>query len=332
MTPIPDGGTPGGSEGSAVVIGAGVIGLTAAVRLAQHGWNVRVLTAADPLDTTSAVAAALWYPYRANPRDSVLRWAARTMTVLTELAAGAATGVTLRQCREVSAVALEDPWWAGAVTGFRRLPPDRLPPQRAVGWEFTAPVAETTRYLPWLASQAAAAGVHLERHRVQDLRAVARTADVVVVCTGLGSRDLLGDDAVVPVRGQVVVVENPGVDVAWLDQTVEDRPTYIIPRAEDCVLGGTAQQGDWNLEPDPDTAQDITARCAELEPRVADAPILHHRVGLRPARPAVRLEAEMVDGRSVIYAYGHGGAGITLSWGCADDIVSLARSQVRARR
>ena len=44
-----------------------------------------------------------------------------------------------------------------------------------------------------------------------------------------------------------------------------------------------------------------------------------HRVGLRPVRPSVRLEAE---GR-VIHCYGHGGAGVTLSWGCADEVTQL---------
>jgi D-amino-acid oxidase len=44
-----------------------------------------------------------------------------------------------------------------------------------------------------------------------------------------------------------------------------------------------------------------------------------HRVGLRPVRPAVRLERE---GR-VIHCYGQGGAGVTLSWGCAEEVREL---------
>ncbi|HET7458205.1 MAG TPA: hypothetical protein VFJ74_11185, partial [Gemmatimonadaceae bacterium] len=50
-------------------------------------------------------------------------------------------------------------------------------------------------------------------------------------------------------------------------------------------------------------------------------------VGLRPARPAVRLEAEPREGGTVVHCYGHGGAGVTLAWGCADEVVGLvARS------
>jgi len=46
-------------------------------------------------------------------------------------------------------------------------------------------------------------------------------------------------------------------------------------------------------------------------------------VGLRPYRPSVRLEAEALPGGGVLWHnYGHGGAGVTLSWGCAREITS----------
>ncbi len=44
--------------------------------------------------------------------------------------------------------------------------------------------------------------------------------------------------------------------------------------------------------PDPAVGQDILHRCAKLEPRLSDAEVLEHRAGLRPGRPAIRLEAE----------------------------------------
>ncbi len=81
------------------------------------------------------------------------------------------------------------------------------------------------------------------------------------------------------------------------------------------------------MEPDPATAAAIFERCAWLEPRLRDAAILEHKVGLRPGRPAVRLEAEQhSSGKRLIHNYGHGGAGVTLSWGCADEVVRLARA------
>ncbi|HEY2792992.1 MAG TPA: FAD-dependent oxidoreductase, partial [Micromonosporaceae bacterium] len=71
-------------------------------------------------------------------------------------------------------------------------------------------------------------------------------------------------------------------------------------------------------------AAGIVARCAAIDPRLASARVLEHRVGLRPSRPSVRLEAVAQNGRTVIHNYGHGGSGVTLSWGCADDVVARA--------
>ena len=61
-------------------------------------------------------------------------------------------------------------------------------------------------------------------------------------------------------------------------------------------------------------------RACALVPELEGARVVRHKVGLRPARPEVRLERV----GEVIHCYGHGGAGVTLSWGCADDVVGLA--------
>jgi D-amino-acid oxidase len=72
------------------------------------------------------------------------------------------------------------------------------------------------------------------------------------------------------------------------------------------------------------TARRIVAACADVEPAIAAAAVLSHRVGLRPVRPSVRLEAEsFADGQTIVHNYGHGGAGVTLSWGCAQDAANL---------
>ncbi|HEX9336442.1 MAG TPA: FAD-dependent oxidoreductase, partial [Pseudonocardiaceae bacterium] len=84
--------------------------------------------------------------------------------------------------------------------------------------------------------------------------------------------------------------------------------------------------GDWNRAADPATAQAIIERCAAVEPRLADADVLAHLVGLRPVRSVVRVADEHVDGIRVLHNYGHGGMGVTLSWGCAREITELVRS------
>jgi len=129
-----------------------------------------------------------------------------------------------------------------------------------------------------------------------------------------------------PIRGQVVRVRNPGLERFILDEDDPKGVTYIIPRSHDCILGGTADEGEWDLEPDPETASGILDRCTRLEPRLADAEILEHRVGLRPGRPTIRLELENDPDRVTrIHNYGHGGSGITLSWGCAEETLRLVQ-------
>jgi len=52
-------------------------------------------------------------------------------------------------------------------------------------------------------------------------------------------------------------------------------------------------------------------------------------VGLRPSRKEVRLEIESLSsGRWAIHNYGHGGAGVTLSWGCADEVTRIVSSKM----
>ena len=91
------------------------------------------------------------------------------------------------------------------------------------------------------------------------------------------------------------------------------------------ILGGTAQPGLWNREPDPATAEAIIARCALIEPRLRHSRVIEHRVGLRPSRPYVRVEEQRLDDAHIIHNYGHGGAGVTLSWGCGTEIATLTR-------
>src|SRR5919112_1316411 len=82
-----------------LVVGAGVIGLSCAVRLLERGHEVAVVARDLPLETTSAVAAALWYPYLAHPPERVAAWARTTYDVLTGLADDPRTGSTSSAAR-----------------------------------------------------------------------------------------------------------------------------------------------------------------------------------------------------------------------------------------
>jgi len=292
-----------------IVVGAGVVGLTCAIRLLEAGHRVDVVARDLPRETTSSVAAALWYPYRALPQDRVTTWARRSYEVFASLA-NSDCGVRMLPGTEVLASPSEDPWWAGAVPALERVAPT---PGYADGWSFVAPVVEMPVYLAWLAERVDAMGGTVTRLTLDGLP---EGGDVVVNCSGLGAR-LLGDDrAVTPVAGQVVYVEQFGLERWWLDGA---GPTYVVPRSADIVVGGTDAEGEWSRTPSPETAAEILGRASRLVPELASARVLGHRVGLRPARPTVRLERE---GR-VVHCYGHGGAGVTLSWGCAQEAAAL---------
>ena len=309
------------------VVGAGVIGLTTAVRLAEAGHEVTVVARDRPLATTSAVAAALWFPYRVLPYDRVLAWSRQSYVTFSRLAVDAPeSGVELRWGTELLRSDPPDPWWASAVPDLTVT--RDVPPPYTCGWRFLAPVIDMPRYLPWLAARATAAGATIDPSPVSlaDLADVADLGPVVVDCTGLGARNLVPDPAVTPVRGQVVVVAQIGMD-EWLSDDLDDHVlTYIVPRRDDIVVGGTADDGSWDLTPDPATADAILTRATALVPALAAAPVLAHKVGLRPTRPEVRLESEHRGPQTIIHNYGHGGAGVTLSWPCADEVVALLAS------
>jgi D-amino-acid oxidase len=306
------------------VVGAGISGLTCALRLREAGHDVVVVTAALPVHTTSAVAAALWYPYRALPREAVTRWAAATYQVLVGLASVPEAGVRLRTGHELFREEQPDPWWRDAVPALDRVPPSALPAGFRDGYLLRVPVLDMSVHLPWLVARLAAVDVTVRVQALTDLASASPDADVVVDCAGLGAAALADDADLTPVRGQVVVVEQVGVEQWLLAQDDAAALTYVVPREHTVVLGGTADVGATSTEPDPQTARDVVERCAVLVPALRRARVLEHKVGLRPVRPAVRLEAGVLpDGRKVVHDYGHGGAGVTLSYGCAADVVRL---------
>lgn len=82
----------------------------------------------------------------------------------------------------------------------------------------------------------------------------------------------------------------------------------------------------WDIQPDPAASAAILARCAAAEPLLLGVRILDEHAGLRPTRPEIRLQAELRRQGTVIHCYGHGGAGVTLSWDCAHEVAEMITS------
>lgn len=311
-----------------VVIGCGVIGLSTGVRLLQAGRSVCIVTAEPPESTTSNLAAAVWYPTKFNQQDGVLEWAKRTADVFSDLTEEPDSGVIMRDTTMLLRSPGEMPWWAEAIGKVNRTP--SLEPPYVDGYDFVVPLVEMPVYLPWLLDRFISLGGEVEKHRISSLSEAASYAASVVNCSGLGARELCGDTQVVPGRGQVVRVENPGLTLSLRDEGHPQGKTYIHPRNWDCILGGTFDLGVWDKTPDMATAEAILKRCSELVPELAGAEVLEHHVGLRPVRKTgIRLEVDPVrhGGAHVVHNYGHGGAGVTLAWGCAEQAATLVEQE-----
>ncbi|MER6995521.1 FAD-dependent oxidoreductase [Streptomyces sp. NPDC000410] len=314
-------------DGDVIVVGGGVIGLTTAVVLAEGGRRVRVWTREAAEATTSALAGALWWPYRIEPRELVGAWSLESLRVYEELAADPVrTGVRVVAGVHADVRLDELGPWAQEVAGLRQLPPGEVPGGYAAGLGARLPLVDMPMYLRWLRARLEAAGGVVEARTVRSPAEAMVGASVVVNCTGLGAREWVPDPGMRAVRGQLVLVENPGIDT-WFTAADEasSETTYFFPQPGRLILGGTAEDDAWDLEPDPATAAAIVERCARVRPEIAGARVLGHRVGLRPVRGAgVRLAAEAGPaGVTVVHNYGHGGAGVTVAWGCAYAVAGL---------
>jgi len=225
----------------------------------------------------------------------------------------------MRDGREYLRQAVDPPEWSEDIAAFRILDDSEIPEGYVFGWQFRAPVIEMQLYMPWLRSRVEALGGSFVQSFVGDLSEV--SGEVVVNCVGLGARELCGDEEVRPARGQVIFIDqDPGI--GHFDQQPETL-TYTIPRSDVTVLGGTAQVDDWGMDIRAEDNDLILSKVEALWPELDRSRIIGGAVGLRPSRSEVRLEVEYIDERKVVHNYGHGGAGVTLSWGCAEEVANL---------
>jgi D-amino-acid oxidase len=220
-------------------------------------------------------------------------------------------------------------------------------------YTFLAPMVDTDRYMSWLHREVAMAGCTLLLSRISgDLRTQEQqlrqdfAVDLIVNCTGLGAHELAGDTDLCPHRGAVIRLDNAGEVMPRITAAhcVANDPStdhqdmiFIVPRGYDrLVLGGLVEPAEWGINVDLDypPIRDLLRRNVEFLPMLAHAQLDQAdplRVGLRPFRGhSVRVEHE--PGTGIIHNYGHGGAGVTLSWGCAEHVAHLVSRLLDDRR
>jgi len=342
-------------QNRAAIIGAGVSGLTCGVVFAEREWKVTILGDETGQQTTSAAAAAVWFPYDAEPMEKIIPWALTTYERLRDLSRDAQTGVSMigiRQFTRTGVIPIPDwaknlgavplPMQVGAIELPLRLGVARkrqsgsgrfgelplpsfsasLAPTFTSGYALTVPLTDTTIYLDYLMDRFRKSGGMIQSTHINKLEEIPPDFGLIINCAGIGARELVHDPDLEPHRGQVAIVSKLDLTQAIV---CDDPPLmYAIPRAQDCVFGGTNSVSD-SREPSSSDTDAIVSECSQIL-EIERPHVTAVKVGLRPFRKSgVRLGPEKLpDGRIIIHNYGHGGAGFSLSWACAEEAYALA--------
>ena len=171
------------------MVGAGVVGLTTAISLAEAGLATRIVTEAPPAATTSAAAGAIWGPVRCGPPERCHAWARTGLEALSALAGEPSSGVRQLSGREVCSKPTTPPAWTSLLSDLRVLRPEDLPAGFVSGWAYTAPAVNMPVYLEYLLRRYTGLGGSVSAETVTSLASV--PAPVVVNCTGVGARSLV---------------------------------------------------------------------------------------------------------------------------------------------
>jgi len=371
-----------------IVIGAGVSGLTTAIRLLERGHEVVIWAKERLADTTSHVAAATWIPYAVGG-DHAVQWAEESLAAFRALMTQAppeVSGIVAREFHVLSQRPQADPPWMTSAQAQRLMPEELRQVGYAWGLRFSAPVVDMSIYLGYLEAEVRRRHGRIVHRSVSSWAEVmaswqdafphepssTETRRAIINCAGLGARELVGRDqdqrdssdglGVHAARGQVVRIASQGFEKVLLNEDDPSRPTYVVPRLHDIILGGTYQEGEEARLVESETHDDILKRCADLligydqrfalsvaalageafaaefgrrlRPDTASRVVKSSPVtpigdvsddcGLRPARAEVCLKGDaLTPAWYLVHNYGHGGSGVTLSWGCANEVAAL---------
>jgi glycine/D-amino acid oxidase-like deaminating enzyme len=256
----------------AAVIGAGAVGLAAARQLQRRGFDVTIYAAAVPPDTTSNMSLAGFTPTSTVVQmdQRTPQWEAQFRDVVTlayrqlQLLVGRGYGVSW----VINYNPVDDPRIA---QGTNTLMPPNLEVEREIlgPGEHSMPSKYCARrpelriepsiYLDAMVRDVLMFGGRIVIRKFASPRELAALSEPVIVnCTGLGARELFGDQELVPMKGQLtVLVPQPEIDYSMTGagRVNGDLPgggLHMMPRSDGIVLGGTRERDVWTLEPNPD--------------------------------------------------------------------------------
>ncbi len=301
------------------VVGAGVIGLSTAILALEAGYSVAMYADKSPLETTSMKAAASFKPHQVAYNDLTQKMVETSWEYFERIVAQypETSGIHEQIHWETASAQKEQAPYLSVVKGFDILERPHVPGGYAFGWRYQTFFIDTPVFLPWLVQRFTAGGgslILLEKGFTELEQLAELPSDVTFNCTGLGAKELCHDEAMTPVKGQIVIVD-PQPQMDW---SISADGFYIYPRKYDTVLGGTAE---WHInhETVETGAVDLILRGNQrILPHLSRDLVKRTFAGLRPYRTGtIRLESQNVNGKQIIHNYGHGGSGYTLCWGSA---------------
>jgi len=338
------------------IVGAGIVGLTTGVFLNLNGYETRIYARNVPYEdgrvpgVSTGYAAASVKPVIVDEDD--MGELTRVSERFFERVAEATDAVRRQNHFEVFEGGGAEPEHADALRRYRTLDEydGRVPTRDGIGEEGVSGYVheiffvEMPEYVPKLLRWYRETGGEVVRREVERDEIGGMAGRTVVNATGYDN--IFEDDVLVAVRGDLVYadadgcVTDDGERFSYSYHIDGSRFVYAYPRDDSLVLGGSTLEGelvdgDWVGETPDETVRidgvDIPRRIVETNAEIlgdygvdVEGCDKTAGYGCRPYRHGgVRTEKEGVDGKEVIHCYGHGGAGVTLSWYSADRVHGL---------
>lgn len=318
------------------VVGAGIIGLSVATHLLEkYSDRLNVTVIADKFSPNTAASdktGGLFIPPRTHSPcpdlPTAKRWVAgslRHFERLVDEAGSERVGIRRAKGYYFPLESQTTIWWSELVPDFQKANDKKAAEvlnhkETTNAYSYTSYVVTGPAYLAWLMHRFRLLGGNVRKQFVTSLSELPH--EIVVNCTGLGARELVNDKEVYPSKGHLFLVDAP-----WVKEWIHHKSAYVFTRTDGIVLGTTVELGKEDFETSEICKQRIMNNCKSMLHSLANADVKKCWVGIRPMRTSgVRLEAESVVNNQqqvVVHCYGHGSFGVTLSWGCAEDVGTI---------
>lgn len=301
------------------IIGAGIIGLTTAILAQETGYQAVIYSDLQTFKTTSMVAGATFAPYSVPLTEQVITMTEQGWGKYADLSKDTVrTGVRKINYWEIDSdlVDPKDKPYLQIMQEVQIHERPYVPGGYLQGIRYQTFIMDMPVFLPYLVQRFMQNGGMFFKRRFTNLEQLTQLdADIVFNCTGLGAKDLAGDNNMTAIKGQLAIVRyRPD-----LPDAIKHDGFYAFPHPQTnrTVLGGTTVEN-FDTLADPGTTQTIVNANKRVLPGLKESDVIESIAALRPYRRGdVRVEAQYINDRLIIHNYGHGGAGVTLSWGSA---------------